>query len=361
MDTTNTASPESGITSLDVAKIRTDGGTQARASMDEGVVAEYASQIKDGQKAFPAMVAFHDGTDYWLADGFHRLRAYKRAGWPAVSVDVRIGTQRDAILYACGANANHGLRRTNADKRLAVRRLLEDGEWSKWSDREIARRCGVDNKFVGNVRGVLRIRAVEGTVDRPQLNQTPTPQPAERTYTRKGKTSTMRTGKIGKSAKKSDATPAQDTDELKFEKSPVAWMNRCESAVEMATWVPFETCPRTEKMLAAVNRVIEQWTDLKLKLEKSAKKPGGGSGGEANSRGHSAVVVLSKDPAEAAATLSSRLGPKALRALVGEILRVDLELSEKVAEMDKILARHDFTISPIVVRKLFNEIKELLP
>ena len=38
------------------------------------------------------------------------------------------GTQRDAILWSISANATHGLRRTNEDKRRAVTRLLQDPE-----------------------------------------------------------------------------------------------------------------------------------------------------------------------------------------------------------------------------------------
>lgn len=59
---------------------------------------------------------------------------------------------RDAILFSVGVNSSHGLRRTNADKRRSVMRLLDDAEWSTWSDREIARRCGVSQPFVGNLR-----------------------------------------------------------------------------------------------------------------------------------------------------------------------------------------------------------------
>jgi hypothetical protein len=51
--------------------------------------------------------------------------------------------QRDALLYSISSNAEHGLPRSNADKRKAVRLLLADAEWGKWSDRESARRCQV--------------------------------------------------------------------------------------------------------------------------------------------------------------------------------------------------------------------------
>ena len=68
---------------------------------------------------------------------------------------VKQGTQRDAILFSVGANAVHGQRRTNSDKRRAVETLLRDEEWSKWSGREIARRCGVHHSYVAKLRPIL--------------------------------------------------------------------------------------------------------------------------------------------------------------------------------------------------------------
>jgi hypothetical protein len=54
-----------------------------------------------------------------------------------------------------GANATHGLRRTNADKRRAALTLLQDEEWQRWSNREIARQCGVTHTFVAKLRREL--------------------------------------------------------------------------------------------------------------------------------------------------------------------------------------------------------------
>ncbi|EWY35857.1 hypothetical protein N825_32650 [Skermanella stibiiresistens SB22] len=39
------------------------------------------------------------------------------------------GSRRDAVPHAVGANARHGLPRSNADKRDAVMILLKDPEW----------------------------------------------------------------------------------------------------------------------------------------------------------------------------------------------------------------------------------------
>lgn len=138
---------------LEIKKIRMDGGTQPRAYINESIVAEYAEEVRNGA-VFPDVIVFFDGSDYWLADGFHRVRAYKEAGKKEIGADIKQGTRRDAVLFAVGANASHGVRRTNEDKRRAVMTLLSDAEWGKWSDREIARRCAVSDRFVNSLRPV---------------------------------------------------------------------------------------------------------------------------------------------------------------------------------------------------------------
>ena len=114
---------------INIDDIRIDGGTQPRCQIDEVLVAEYAEAYADGAE-FPPAVVFLDGVDHWLADGFHRVHGARRAGLDQVRVDLRTGTLRDAVLYSVGANAAHGQRRTNADKRKAMLTLLEDEEWS---------------------------------------------------------------------------------------------------------------------------------------------------------------------------------------------------------------------------------------
>lgn len=139
---------------LSLDKIRIDGGTQSRAKIDQDVVVEYATAMQEGAK-FPPVTVFHDGAEYFLADGFHRYFAAKKAGSPGIKCDVKEGTLRDAILYSFGANHDHGLRRTTADKRKAVIAMLSDIEWQDWSDREIARQCQVSHPFVAAIRKEL--------------------------------------------------------------------------------------------------------------------------------------------------------------------------------------------------------------
>ncbi len=187
------------MTTVALSDISIDGGTQSRVGLDEQVVAEYAAAIRDGAD-FPPVVLFFDGTVYRLADGFHRFHAYRHAGAVEIEADVRQGTTRDAILFSVGANASHGLRRTNDDKRKAVLILLKDPEWSAWSDREIARRAGVGHNLVSS----LRPSVIGGQID------------AKRTVTRGGTTYQQDTAKIGVPAEdkaaKREARAAQQAE-----------------------------------------------------------------------------------------------------------------------------------------------------
>ena len=139
---------------LNLKQIRTDGGTQPRVAIDEAVVAEYAEAYANSI-TLPPLTVFYDGANYWLADGFHRYWANKKINCEWVFALVHQGTKRDAVLYSVGANADHGLRRTNADKRKAVLIMLEDEEWSQWSNCEIAKRCGVSEATVRRTRDNL--------------------------------------------------------------------------------------------------------------------------------------------------------------------------------------------------------------
>lgn len=138
-----------------LSEIRTDGGTQARVGMDASIVAEYAAAIQDGAK-FPPVILFQEGDAYWIGDGYHRIHAALRVPEKLdIEATTHPGTRRDAILYAVEANLRHGMRPSTTDRHQSVRMLLEDEEWRKWSDREIARRCGVSPTTVGTARAQL--------------------------------------------------------------------------------------------------------------------------------------------------------------------------------------------------------------
>jgi ParB-like chromosome segregation protein Spo0J len=134
---------------LKLSSIVINANTQSREAINDDVVAEYAERMREGDK-FPPVVVFHDGSKYFLADGFHRVLAAERNDFRDILADVRKGTRADALKYSLGANITHGLKRTNADKRHAIGIALR--EFPELSDRAIAEMCGVSNQSVANHR-----------------------------------------------------------------------------------------------------------------------------------------------------------------------------------------------------------------
>lgn len=185
---------------LDLAKINTISGTQARSSLSQETVAEYAEAYKAGVN-MPPVVVFYDGATYYLADGFHRFFGAKAAGLETIREEVTPGTLRDAILFSLKANETHGLRRTNADKRKAVETMLADAEWAKWSSNAIAKACGVSNHLVDDVR--------ESILEFSKIDSKKYPQ-IPRIVERNGKTYEQNTANIGEKALSQEptATPA---------------------------------------------------------------------------------------------------------------------------------------------------------
>ena len=178
---------------IEIKSLRRDGGTQPRAGILTEIVDNYAEALVDGAE-FPPVVVFYDGAEYWLADGFHRAEAHIMAGIAEIEAEVRQGARRDAVLFSTGANATHGLPRTREDKWRAVSTLLLDDEWSKWSDREIARKTGTAHPFVGAVRTKLTGNVTSD----------------ERAYTTKhGAIAIMNTAAIG--------VPAEEVERIKKE------------------------------------------------------------------------------------------------------------------------------------------------
>jgi hypothetical protein len=172
------------IQSIDIGKIRIDGGTQSRTQVYEDTVTSYTEHVLDGVK-MPPVVVFNDGKDFWLADGFHRYHAHKRAAHKTMDCEVHTGTKRDAFIFSRGANAEHGLPRTNEEKRAVVLSLLDDIEYADAGDREIGRICRVSNMTVSRVRKALELNKKQKLPPpppaKPKIIAAPSEQPEEHT------------------------------------------------------------------------------------------------------------------------------------------------------------------------------------
>lgn len=136
---------------LQIAALALESKTQQRKSTSDDAVKEYVDAIKNGV-TLPPIDVFFDGVMYYIGDGWHRVLAYKEAGHANVFATVHEGGLRQAIFHACGANKEHGLRRTNADKKQAVMTLLNDSEWVTLSNAMIAMHTGVSDKTVQSCR-----------------------------------------------------------------------------------------------------------------------------------------------------------------------------------------------------------------
>jgi hypothetical protein len=154
---------------IPLTEIRRDASIQPRTRLNNETVAAYAELIREGEVSFPPVIVFYDGSDYLLADGFHRAAAVEEAGETMVFAEIRSGTREDAIRYACGANGTHGLPLTNKDKNQVVNRML-DAEQGKpaeqrLSERDIAKHCGVSQGFVNKIKQTRQRQSDHG--DRP--------------------------------------------------------------------------------------------------------------------------------------------------------------------------------------------------
>lgn len=137
------------MTRVRLDAIAFDAGTQIRESIKESVVTEYAERMTAGD-AFPPVVLFHDGTRYYMADGFHRGLASQRNGLEDIQADVRVGTKDDALWFALGANRTNGHQMTLADKRHAI--LLAVSTWPDRSMRQIADQVGCSSTYASRIK-----------------------------------------------------------------------------------------------------------------------------------------------------------------------------------------------------------------
>jgi uncharacterized Zn-finger protein len=134
-----------------LADIDFDASPVVRAQVHTDAIADYAEAYKSkAQMPLPVLFQANGDKHLLVGDGRHRLEALRSIGKKAMECDVKSGSAEDAFRYALSANGNHGIRRTNADKRLCVE--LAARCWSKLSTKEMAEICAVSEGFVNSVR-----------------------------------------------------------------------------------------------------------------------------------------------------------------------------------------------------------------
>ena len=181
-------------------QIRLDERVQSRAKLDEPTIVRYVESLTEGAEP-PPLIVYDDGQDLWLADGNHRYHAMSRAGRDQALCEIRKGTIMDAKVCAAGSNAFHGLPRSTADKRRSVLMLLEEQQFAKLSDRELARMTNTSHPFIATVR-----RDLSGSDTRCDEDHRP------RVVTRGGTTFLQNTANIGHKCEPQPPEPQDDQE-----------------------------------------------------------------------------------------------------------------------------------------------------
>lgn len=131
--------------------IEKDMALQIRCQNDVDQIDNLCAAIEEGHD-IPPVDLFWDETAkrYFIGDGWHRILAYEQRGWEDIPAIVHQGGRPAALKHALGANASHGLRRTNKDKRRAIE--IATSEFPRLSNVAIAELCKVTDKTVARYR-----------------------------------------------------------------------------------------------------------------------------------------------------------------------------------------------------------------
>jgi hypothetical protein len=194
---------------LKLKNVTVDPTIQPRADgLDQATVEEYAAALTAGATFPPGRVFKTSAGTLWLSRGFHRVAGAQRAGVVELEFEVFTGERRDAVIDAACSNVDHGLKRTNADKRRAIEILL--GECPEWSDGRISESASVDPKTVAAVRKECRSNADQVGNSRPET----TPESPVRSGNSRPDEPEKRVGKDGKTypvKPKADPKPVEPT------------------------------------------------------------------------------------------------------------------------------------------------------
>ena len=177
---------------------------QTRLLLSAETVEDYADAMR-GKAKFPPVTVFADADSdtLWLADGFHRVAAAEATGYKMVKAEVIPGTFADALKHALGANANHGLRRSNADKQKALEMAWENRRelWPRDDKADpsaavLSEACGVSlatvNRFLSEIQPMSKIEVEpprKGKTKPPvRKNAPPPPPPVRKVFGKDGRT-----------------------------------------------------------------------------------------------------------------------------------------------------------------------------
>jgi uncharacterized ParB-like nuclease family protein len=237
------------VSQITLSLVNNDRRTQLRVATDQDQVDNLVAAMRAGIELPPIDVfPVGDGT-FYIADGWHRFMAAAEIARgdasKVISVTVHEGGFAEALKFALGANAAHGLRRTNKDKRHCVEVACE--QFPKLSNRAIADLCKVSHVMVNDFR--------------PQVEDS----------------STCRTGRDGKSYRSKAAQPAAQLDFfdiLNRDFAPV--VDGVATVLKLPVWLD-TTIPDTDK-LEGLRAMRKRLKDLDAEIADYERKITAGEG-----------------------------------------------------------------------------------
>lgn len=101
MAATKNVKPAVQLVAIDNIEIVENLQSRAEPHLYKEYVREFSEAILRGD-IFPAVDVFWDGKKWWLADGFHRAEAHRKAGIIDIRCNIHYGTRRDAMIFSAG-------------------------------------------------------------------------------------------------------------------------------------------------------------------------------------------------------------------------------------------------------------------
>jgi len=146
--------------------IEATSATQCRKKLSKEYIDFYCEDLKNGA-IFPPIDVFKEKGSgrYILANGFHTLIAHIHAEIEEIECTIHEGGMRECLEFAFGANSEHGLRRTNADKRHTVEMALKDPYFGQLKRQEIADMCRVTKRTVQKIANHVAVEDPDSGVN----------------------------------------------------------------------------------------------------------------------------------------------------------------------------------------------------
>jgi ParB-like chromosome segregation protein Spo0J len=145
--------PDHTIENLPPSELTVDHSLRA-----SGLSGEHVDTMAEVSGTWDPVVIW--GPDNLVLDGAHRVAAALKLGMYSIRVQPFVGDRAEAFVESIRRNVKHGLPLSLDDRLRAANRVISENP--EWSDRRIAKICGLSPATITRVRSELTLN-----VDRP--------------------------------------------------------------------------------------------------------------------------------------------------------------------------------------------------